>query len=70
MRVVVDRDRCRGAGMCALTAPAVFDQSEDDGTVVVLDPDPPPEQEAAVVRAVGLCPNGVIRLVAHDEAVR
>ena len=69
MRVVVDRDRCRGAGMCALTAPAVFDQSEDDGTVVVLDPDPPSEQEAAVVRAVGLCPNGVIRLVTHDEAV-
>ena len=55
--------------MCALTAPAVFDQSEDDGSVVVLDPAPPPEQEAAVVRAVGLCPNGVIRLVAHDEAV-
>ena len=69
MRVVVDRDRCRGAGMCALTAPAVFDQSEDDGTVVVLDPEPPPEQEAAVMRAVGLCPNGVIRLVTHDEAV-
>jgi len=55
--------------MCALTAPGVFDQSEDDGTVVVLDPEPPPEQEAAAVRAVGLCPNGVIRLVAHDEAV-
>ena len=69
MRVVVDRDRCRGAGMCALTAPAVFDQSEDDGTVVVLDLEPPPEQEAAVVRAVGLCPNGVIRLVTHNEVV-
>jgi len=55
--------------MCALTAPAVFDQSEDNGTVVVLDPEPSPEQEAAVVRAVGLCPNGVIRLITHDEAV-
>ena len=64
MRVVVDRERCRGAGMCALTAPAVFDQSDDDGTVVVLVDEPPPELEAAVERAVGLCPNGVIRLVA------
>jgi ferredoxin len=53
--------------MCALTAPAVFDQSEDDGTVVVLDAEPPPQLQAAVERAVGLCPNGVIRLVAQDE---
>jgi ferredoxin len=53
--------------MCALTAPAVFDQSEEDGTVVVLDPEPPAELEVPVLRAVGLCPNGVIRLVAQDE---
>jgi ferredoxin len=52
--------------MCALTAPEVFDQSEDDGTVVVLDAEPPPEQEAAVVRAAALCPNGVISLVTPD----
>ena len=66
MRIVVDLERCRGAGMCALTAPAVFDQSEDEGTVVVLDAEPPPEQEAAVVRAAALCPNGVISLVTPD----
>ncbi|MGZ4751071.1 MAG: ferredoxin [Oryzihumus sp.] len=42
MRVVIDRERCQGAGMCALTAPAVFDQSEEDGRVVVLDADPAP----------------------------
>jgi len=67
VRVVVALDRCRGAGMCALTAPEVFDQSEDDGTVVVLVGEPPPELEVAVERAVGLCPNGVIRLVADDD---
>ena len=44
----------------------MFDQSDDDGTVVVLVAEPPPELEAAVERAVGLCPNGVIRLVADD----
>ena len=57
---VGDTEICRGAGMCALTAPEVFDQSEDDGTVVVLDPEPPPEQEAAVRRAVQLCPSGAL----------
>jgi ferredoxin len=67
MKVVVDRERCRGAGQCALTAPEVFDQSEDDGTVVVLDEEPPPELHAAVVRAAGLCPNSVISLLDAAE---
>jgi ferredoxin len=62
VRVVVDVDRCRGAGLCALTAPEVFDQTEDDGTVIVLDPSPPPALHVAVRRAAGLCPNAVIRL--------
>ena len=37
MRIVVDVERCRGAGLCALTAPEVFDQDEQDGTVIVRD---------------------------------
>jgi ferredoxin len=60
LTVSVDHDRCRGAGMCALTAPEVFDQSEDDGTVVLLDAEPPAALHDAVRRAAGLCPNGVI----------
>ena len=67
MRVVIDRDLCQGAGMCALTAPAVFDQSEEDGRVVVLDDEPAPALEEAVTRAAQLCPNGVISLVGLDD---
>ena len=63
MRVAVDVGRCRGAGLCALTAPDVFDQDEEDGTVVVLDDEPPPELYQAVRMAAQLCPNAVIRLV-------
>ncbi|MEU1372835.1 ferredoxin [Streptomyces triculaminicus] len=29
MRVTIDSDTCIGSGMCALTAPAVFDQDDD-----------------------------------------
>ncbi|MDP9841676.1 ferredoxin [Streptosporangium lutulentum] len=60
MKIKADTDVCIGAGMCVLTAPEVFDQSEDDGTVVLLDPDPPASREAAVRRAVQLCPSGAL----------
>jgi ferredoxin len=63
MRVAVDVERCRGAGQCALTAPQVFDQDEEDGTVVVLNDEPPPQLYGAVRNAAGLCPNSVIQLV-------
>jgi ferredoxin len=63
MRIQVDRDRCRGAGQCALTAPELFDQSDDDGTVVVLNEEPPADLQEKARRAAALCPNSVIRLV-------
>ena len=60
VRVTADRDVCIGAGMCVLTAPAVFDQTED-GLVEVLV-DAPEEADAAAVRAaVTLCPSGALR---------
>ena len=63
MRIRVDRERCRGAGQCALTAPELFDQSDDDGTVVVLDDQPPPDLQEQARQAAGLCPNSVIRIL-------
>jgi ferredoxin len=60
MKIKADTTVCIGAGMCALTVPEVFDQSEDDGTVVLLDPEPSASQEAAVRRAVQLCPSGAL----------
>ncbi|WP_435242866.1 ferredoxin [Streptomyces cucumeris] len=63
MHVRVDRDRCRGAGRCVLAAPEVFDQSEDDGLVVVVDDRPPPALHERARLAARLCPNGVIATV-------
>ncbi|MFI5801741.1 ferredoxin [Streptomyces sp. NPDC051561] len=62
MEVRADRDRCLGAGMCALTAPEVFDQDTEDGLVLLLrtrltqaDPDAEAAREAAA-----LCPSEAI----------
>ena len=62
MRIRVLRDRCVGAGQCVLSAPHLFDQSDDDGTVVVLNETPSSADEADAVTALGLCPSGTIRL--------
>lgn len=62
MKVVVDRDLCIGSGLCALTAPAVFDQDPAEAMVELLDPEPPPEQHEAVRLAAERCPAAVIRI--------
>ncbi|MER7500056.1 ferredoxin [Nonomuraea pusilla] len=62
MRINADTSICIGAGMCALTVPKVFDQSEEDGTVMLLQEEPPAELEEAVRRAVNLCPSGAISI--------
>lgn len=62
MRVVTDTDRCVGSGNCVLTEPAVFDQSDEDGTVVVLIEHVEGEQLKAVEEAVDMCPSQAISL--------
>jgi ferredoxin len=62
VHVTVDTGKCCGAGQCVLIAPEVFDQGEDDGIVVLLDADPPAEQDAAVAEAAQVCPAAAIAL--------
>jgi ferredoxin len=56
MRVRVDRELCLGTGQCVLTAPAVFDQDDDDGTALVLVETVESAQEELIRRAVVACP--------------
>jgi ferredoxin len=56
MRVIVDQHKCVASGQCVLTAGAVFDQHEEDGTVLLLDANPPAELHDDVRRAAELCP--------------
>jgi len=62
MRVTANRDVCIGAGLCALTAPAVFDQG-DDGLVVVLQVKPDGDDGSAAREAGNVCPSGAVQIV-------
>ncbi|MFI7133506.1 ferredoxin [Nonomuraea sp. NPDC050153] len=62
MNVTVDTDKCCGAGQCVLLVPEVFDQGEDDGIVILLDPSPAEPLHAAVREAADVCPAAAITL--------
>lgn len=57
MKITVDRDRCVGAGLCAMTVGDVFEQHEDDGCVVLRVTEPPEHLTEAVEEAEQLCPS-------------
>ena len=62
VEISVDEDRCVAAGHCVVSAPGVFDQREEDGVVVLLDPRPPAAAHGPVREAALLCPAAVIRV--------
>ncbi|MBB4905250.1 ferredoxin [Actinophytocola algeriensis] len=62
MRIVTDTARCVGAGQCALTEPSVFDQSDEDGTVVLLTETAEGDTLENVREAVDLCPSQAISI--------
>lgn len=63
MGVEVNSDACVGAGQCALVAPEVFDQ-DDDGIVMLLEPDPQGALLDGATRAARLCPARAITVSA------
>jgi ferredoxin len=62
MRIVADTSRCVGAGQCVLTDSAVFDQDDEDGTVVVRVPEPAGDELDHARQAVRICPSGALAL--------
>lgn len=62
MKIKADASRCVASGMCAFTAPEVFDQDETDGVVVVLQEAPSEDQHDKVRQAAVSCPVQVITL--------
>lgn len=66
-RVVADLTRCQGYANCLITAPEVFDLS-DDGKVLVRDVDLALVDQATLAEAVASCPAAALTLLRDDEA--
>lgn len=61
VRVLADRELCIQAGNCVMVAGAVFDQ-DDDGIVVVLADEVPPDEVEHTREAVKLCPSSALAI--------
>ncbi len=55
MNVTVDYDKCCSNGVCVGIAPEVFEMSDDDDLVILLE-HPPEALRESVERAVRACP--------------
>lgn len=62
MRVVLDRAKCAGVGLCEAEAPDLF-EVQNDGTLVQLEELPRPGQREAAHAAVVGCPNQALTIV-------
>ena len=55
MKIVVDRDKCEGLGMCESMAHEFFELDDDD-VMHVLEESPPESERPKVNAAVQACP--------------
>jgi ferredoxin len=60
MKITVDENKCVASGQCVLSAADVFDQRDEDGIVVLLDPSPDTALAEDVKQAASLCPGRAI----------
>jgi ferredoxin len=56
MKVTVDQDKCASSGNCVMRGPEIFDQRDEDGVVVLLNPNPSAEQADDARAAAAGCP--------------
>lgn len=61
MEVHIDRNKCEGNGLCAMSATEVF-QLSADGTVVILNEHPSEDLRVQVEQAVDYCPQQAISI--------
>jgi ferredoxin len=59
MPLTIDSSKCQGHGRCALINPDLFDVG-DDSFGYVVNPEPRPEQQADVTKAIENCPEEAI----------
>jgi ferredoxin len=62
MRIVHDKELCANHGQCVGAAPELF-KFADDGSLIVIDPNPPEELREAAQDAVDICPVQALSIV-------
>ena len=62
MKITVDQDKCVASGQCVTAAADVFDQRDEDGVVVLLTENPPPELATDIHQAAAVCPALAIQI--------
>lgn len=66
MRIVIDRDLCRGHAQCMEEVPEVF-EVDRDGTLRVVDERPPSWLRPRLETAARYCPTGAIVVESDPE---
>jgi ferredoxin len=62
VRIVADLELCQSFALCSLTAPEVYSNDDEDGYVVPLDGELPPELEDRAAEGASMCPVRALRL--------
>lgn len=62
MRIVHDKELCANHGQCVGAAPELF-KFADDGSLVIIDPNPPEALREAAEDAVDICPVQALSIV-------
>jgi ferredoxin len=62
VKVIVDRTRCTGLGMCEALAPDVF-EVDPDGNLNLLADDLPSNRSGELEAAVSACPTEALSLI-------
>ena len=62
MKVMVDRTKCSGIGLCEIAAPTVFEVG-DDGQSQVINEQPSADEMPIVEEAIRSCPTGALSVV-------
>jgi ferredoxin len=63
VKILADRERCEGHGLCADTAPEVY-ELDDDAVVILLHEDVPPALERRAEAGARVCPVAALRIEA------
>lgn len=62
MKIIVDRSKCTGLGICESLAPAHF-EVDDDGVLVLLEENVTAADLQAVNEAIAGCPTEALKIV-------